>query len=453
MAGKQNPLAGNSRHGHDGFSLSGRVVRWAYCGLVSATLPPYYAFQSLRGAAPARAFAERLGYKLVPHSDTVFWLHAASMGESRLALAMGDALRAISPKFKLVVTASTETGYSSLTQTTNGNEILARLPIDLPGCVDNFLENVRPAALMLVETEWWPNMLYACHRRKIPVFAVNAKVSPKSAGRYRLVSTLMKPLLQHVARWYVRSPEDAKRIQSLGGERDRMEVTGSLKLVVVPNVVTSLEMRAISPPVLIAGSTRPGEEEIILDAYTKILSHYPEARLWIAPRHPVRFETVAGMLRQSRFTWNRLSHCDRQEMDAYTQRHILLIDQMGRLSDLYALASVAFVGGSLVPVGGHNPVEPVAMGTPTMFGPHMSNQAEAAQSLVDADLGWVVQDAADIATRVSSVLADDSWRAGWLDRRETFFARKKQLLNHIATDIVSRLGTRSGERGTHAPNS
>ncbi len=452
MAGKTQSLSLPDRAERESLSLAGKLARWAYSGLISVALPSYYAVQSLRGAAPARAFAERLGLHPAVPSMQTFWLHASSMGESRLAVAMGEALRAACPSARVAITASTETGYTSVAGQLNGNDLPARLPVDAPWCVHAFLDHLQPTALILVETEWWPNILHACHQRQIPVFVINAKVSAQSARRYHLARSFLKPLLRQVTHWYIRSAEDADRIARLGVDPERMEITGSLKLVVVPNLSTSLEMREISPPVFVAGSTRPGEEEVILDAYDQILKKFPETRLWIAPRHPNRFEKVADLLRQQEFTWSRLTQVDPLGIESYTQSQILLIDQMGRLSDLYRLASIAFVGGSLVPLGGHNPVEPVAIGTPVLFGPHMFTQAEAAQSLLTAELGWEVSDAHDIAHRVISCLTTAPQRDDWLDRRQDFFAQKRKLLNRLATDIISRWEQFSLEKKTYAPN-
>ncbi len=311
-------------------------------------------------------------------SRPVLWVHAVSVGEvlavSRL---VGELDRAF-PELRLLISTTTRTGQN-LARERFGPERVFYCPLDLPWAVRAYLRALQPRMLILAETEFWPNLLSGCFHRRIPVAAVNARISDRSWPRYLHLRRLWQPFLSRLARVLAQSEIDAERLCALGCAADRVTVAGNLKfdVRVAQETEATRLLRACSEGLrfVVAGSTLEGEEAALLEAWPRVLAADQncvlDLVLVLAPRHPERFATVAALLERSRFPWQRRSELSAESKLRSGQ--IILLDTIGELASVYSLASVAFVGGSLVAAGGHNPLEPAQFAVPVVMGPYYVN--------------------------------------------------------------------------------
>ena len=335
----------------------------------------------------------------------LLWVHAVSLGETRAAAPLVErALRAF-PDATVLLTHMTATGRAAGQAFAGERVVQTWLPYDVPFAVRAFLAHFKPRAGLVMETELWPNLLAAAARAGVPVYLVNARMSERSAAGYARVPSLTRPLLAALAGVAAQSEADALRLRQLGARAPM--VTGNLKFDVgVPESALALgrELKARfggARAVWVAGSTRDGEEALIADALAA--RPLPSGALTvIVPRHPQRFDVVAQLLRQRGVAFVRRS--DNAPVPADVG--VVLGDSMGELLGFYAAADVAFVGGSLLPLGGQNLIEPIAVGRPTLFGPHMWNFAEAAQKSRAAGAAVEVADAAQLVAEVGALLHD-----------------------------------------------
>jgi 3-deoxy-D-manno-octulosonic-acid transferase len=380
----------------------------AALGTALLAAAPSALYRRLLRGVPLR-LAERLGYAPCPRASRPSgWIHAVSVGESITATPLVEGLRRIAPDLPLVMTTVTETGARVVAERFGGVVDHRYFPLDLPGAVRRVVDGINPAFLVCMETELWPNVLRALARRGVPVMIANGRVSDRSYPRYRAVRGLLRPVLADVAVFAMQSDEDARRIVALGAPADRVFVTGNLKYETRPDLGESAEewRRRLAfvgaPSVWIAGSTHPGEEEMVLDAHTRLRGREPEARLLIAPRHPERTPEIVARIARRGLPVVRRSElpCD-LEPDA-----VIVLDTVGELASIYSIADVVFVGGSLVPQGGHNVLEPALRRKPVLFGPHTENFRESAASLAAIGGGRVVRDAAELAVELARLLAD-----------------------------------------------
>ena len=325
---------------------------------------------------------ERLGrVPLFPdgRGRQVIWLHAVSVGEvlavSRL---VGELDRAF-PEFQLLISTTTRTGQD-LARDRFGAERVFYCPLDLPWAIRAYLNALQPRMLVLAETEFWPNLLSGCFRRGIPVAVVNARISDRSWPRYRRLRLLWKPFLSRLSRVLAQSEVDAERLKALGCRPEQVTVTGNLKFDVraAGEVEATRLLRALAGDLrlVVAGSTLEDEEASLLAAWPRLLEADPQLAMVLAPRHPERFGAVAALLDRSGFVWVRRSAWSTQAEDSpklLNPGEIVLLDTIGELASVYSLASAAFVGGSLIPAGGHNPLEPAQFGVPIVMGPYFAN--------------------------------------------------------------------------------
>ena len=356
--------------------------------------------------------AERLGYgESLPPG--VLWLHAVSVGEVQAAVPLVAALRDRHPDRRLLVTTSTVTGRQRALALFGAGAVVRYLPYDLPGAVGRFLDRVRPDLGLVLETELWPSLYRACGRRGIPLVLASARVSERSVRRYRLVAGLVRATLAELSLIAAQTEEDALRFVRLGASAAHTRVLGNLKfdLALPPDAAAGggalrAELGA-ARPVWVAGSTHAGEEELVLAAHARVRAALPDALLLLAPRHPPRFAAVAALLERGgvRFASRRGG------APVAPDTELLLIDTLGELVLCYAAADVAFVGGSLVPVGGHNLLEPAALGKPVVTGPYTASAAAIAALLTAAGAAVVVEDAAQLAARIVLELGDPVARA------------------------------------------
>lgn len=341
------------------------------------------------------------------------WLHAVSLGEMSAAAPLARALRLRFPHVALVVTTATPAGRARAAALFEGDADIRFLPYDTPGAVRRFLARTRPRAAIIMETELWPNLLRECERRGIPVLLASARLSLRSVSRYRRFGGLFAAVFSKNLVVAAQTAEDAERFKSIGAAAQRTLVVGNVKFDVRVDagiVQAGRALRAVlagARPVWIAGSTHAGEEEQLLDAHSALLTSTPNAVLLLVPRHKDRFAAVAELLarRGVRFARRSRMASGEQAPRLPDDTPVLLVDTVGELATLYASADVAFVGGSLVAVGGHNLLEPAALGLPVLTGPSHFNGEEIAQLLLARGAAQEVQSAQDLAAALQRLLA------------------------------------------------
>lgn len=374
-----------------------------------------FLWRGLRDRSYWQHFSERFGYGPRSTPEGV-WLHAVSVGEVQACAPLVTALAQRHPTLPVTVTTFTPTGAARARALFGHVAQVRYVPYDLPGAVRRFFRRVQPRLAVIFETELWPNLYRECGRRRIPLVLASARVTPRSVGRYRRLGTLFRDTLAQAHVVAAQGAGDAERFQALGADPAATHVTGNLKFdFELPEGTAGrgAALRAqFAPgrPLWVAGSTHGGgEEQTVIEAQRRVRAAQPGTLLVLAPRHPPRFEEVAQLLKGSGMSFARRSQTGAAALDP--QCEILLLDSLGELLDFYAAADVAFVGGSLVPVGGHNLLEPAALGVPVLTGPNTFNGADIARLLIARGAAEVVRDAAGLRARVSELLADPAARA------------------------------------------
>ena len=385
-------------------------MRFFYNLLTYLLYLPYVGYWLVRGTTN-RAYLQRIGERLgigYPQLDRCIWIHAVSVGEVVAAVPLIRALGKRYPDRPLLVTTVTPTGAARVASLFGDEVHHTYIPFEAPAVVNRFFEATNPEIALVLETEIWPNLYRGCGVRDIPLILVSARISPKSVRSYRRLLPLFRETLSHGIIIAAQSDADAKRFVSLGAAPERTRVTGNIKFDVElpPDLaVRGQELRAQlfgERPVWIAASTHEGEEEIVLDAQCKLLQVIPDLLLVLLPRHPQRFAGVRELVTRQRM--KIVARTDGKPCSASTQ--VFLGDTMGELTLFYAASDVAFVGGSLVPIGGHNLLEPAALGLPLVSGTHVFNAQEIADMFVGKGACKLVQDSAELAAEVGRLLSD-----------------------------------------------
>lgn len=389
--------------------------------LLSPLLMGWLWWRGRREPGYRQRLGERLGYIPVePRHMGCLWLHAASVGEVQAARPLIEALLKDWPDYAIVVTTQTPTGLTAL-RTAWGNRITHRYaPIDTPRAVSRFLDRLQPQALLLVERELWPQWLSACTDRAIPVVLGNARLTEESAHRYRT----WRGVMAHAwPRLLVAAADDASagRLTSLGVPAAQVRVTGNLKFDIQPPPESSAMLRMpINRKLIVAGSTHEGDEFAWLAAWSAIRTKHEDALLVLVPRHPQRFDAVSRALDSAGWVHARRS---RGEMPL-PEHSVLLVDTMGELLLWYRQAVVCFVGGTLAPVGGHNPLEPLSLGQPVLYGPNTQNAAALFDEIGNSGAGVCVDDTARLQNVVEEILTSPT---DWVTRSE---AAKALMARH-----------------------
>lgn len=380
-------------------------------GLTAALVAyaPVLLVRRLRGHGYRANIGQRLGRggNPLPPAPRA-WVHAVSVGEALTAAPLVDAIRRRWPEVSILLTTVTPTGARIVTDQMAGAATHRYFPLDLPGAVGRALDDVRPRFFIAMETELWPNFLRALGRRGIPSMIANGRISDRSFRRYRLAGRFLARVLERVTVFAMQSQEDARRIIALGAPPERVVVTGSLKADAEPEDPAARELwerllgLAPDEQVWIAGSTHRGEDEALLDAFLRLRPRFPRLVLVLAPRHPERAPEVDRLIRERGLVPLRRSELPRER----TRDGVIVLDTVGELARLYRVGHVVYVGGSLVPSGGHNMLEPALRGLPVLFGPHTENFRESAQLLIDARGAQMVADPAELESAVATLLAD-----------------------------------------------
>ncbi|HCL22322.1 MAG TPA: 3-deoxy-D-manno-octulosonic acid transferase [Halomonas sp.] len=390
-----------------------RWPRLAYSAVLYG-LAPLIGWRIWREQVPTYSRLQRLGMRLEPLPPAPrIWLHCASVGEVRAARPLIEGLLARFPHHSVLLTTMTATGAQQALaliaeqSATDQRRLTHRfLPLDFPGAAKRFVARVQPELAILFETELWPNLLHACHRQAVPVAVVNGRLSPRAFARYQRLRPLMHSALANVTWLAAKSSQDAERFQALGCAPSTTSVVGSLKFEQPLPTKALKESECLlqawdGRPVWVAGSTREGEEALLLSAHRQLLKHFPEALLVLVPRHPLRFDDVAQLCERDGWEVSRRS----QQQPVTPSTQVYLGDTLGELSVLYGAGSVAYVGGSLVPLGGHNVLEPAALGKPVLCGPSLENFSDVAEPLLAAKALTVVDSVAALASALAEYIA------------------------------------------------
>lgn len=379
-------------------------------------------WRGLRNPAYWRRIPERFGFIQPVTAPRVIWIHAVSVGEVRAAVPLIKELAVTYPDHSLLVTTMTPTGSVQVTELFGARVGHCYAPYDYPSAVRRFLDHTQPVLAIVMETELWPNIFHLCRARGIPVFVTNVRMSESSMRKYQRFASLARATLAQVTRFAAQSKADAQRLFTLGAAPEAVEVTGSIKFEM--NLGASLreaaEVLRISwggqdRPVWLAASTHETEEEMVLAALAELKKQprFANMLLVLVPRHPERFSAVAKLCKKN--YRSALRSENRAGIDADVE--ILVGDTMGELQLFYAAADVAFIGGSLVPTGGHNLLEASAVGKPVVFGPHMFNFQEISHMALERGAGAQIQSPEQLAPAVSDFLGnanrrDDAGEAG-----------------------------------------
>ncbi|NEV60628.1 lipid IV(A) 3-deoxy-D-manno-octulosonic acid transferase [Thiorhodococcus minor] len=392
--------------------------------------------RSLKAPAYRRRIGERLASgDAAPRAD--LWIHAVSVGEVQAAELLIRRLRGRDPALRVLVTTTTPTGAARV-QDLLGDAVAHRYtPYDLPGVMRRFLHQVRPRLVVVVETEIWPSMLAACERQGIPVVLANARLSARSARGYARVGGLTRETLQRFARIAAQSDADAQRLIALGADAGRVQVTGSIKFD-LRQPASQRELAetlrrswGIQRPVWVAASTHEGEDAQLLEAHRRLLARLPKALLVLVPRHPERFDRVAALVERQGLAMARRS----REEPCREDRAVLLGDTMGELAAFLAAGDAAFIGGSLVPTGGHNLLEAATAGVPVAVGPHTFNFAEITEMMVREGAAVRVADAAGLAALMQAWLSDAALRAQVGEQGRAVVERNRGALDRLVAVI------------------
>jgi 3-deoxy-D-manno-octulosonic-acid transferase len=384
-------------------------MRYLYTTLIYLLRPAVFGlvlWRGLRNRAYWVGLGERFGWGPSSGSPSL-WVHAVSMGEVTAAAPLVHALRARYPQIPVILTTATPTGRARA-QALFGAAVTVRfLPYDTPGSVRRFLTRARPRVGIVMETELWPNLFRQCVRLGIPLMLASARLSSKSVARYRRFSSVFGNAV--AGAWVAaQTAEDAERFRAIGADGAKTRVVGNVKFDVALDAEALDQGRRLRAshwdgrPVWIAGSTHAGEEDEVLDAHALVLMEVPQALLLLVPRHPERFQAVADLIGRRGLRFERRSSGNPVRADC----QVLLVDTVGELSLLYAAVDIAFVGGSLVPIGGHNLLEPAAVGLPVLTGPYQANAREIARQLILEGGALQVDDAQQLAREVQEFFAD-----------------------------------------------
>lgn len=383
-------------------------MRFLYNLLTYLLLIPFAFYWLIKGIGN-RSYLDRLSQRFgfgFPRLKRSIWIHAVSVGEVQAAVPLIRALLEQFPNQKLVVTTVTPTGAARVAALFGDSVVHCYIPFEFPNAIRSFFKFIQPCAAMIMETEIWPNLYRGCGTREIPLILVSARISPRSVPGYRRWLPLIRETLSHGIIIAAQTQADADRFLELGANPSRTRVTGNIKFDVELDPEVSGRGRHLRDalfgerPVWIAASTHDGEEQQVLDAHRKLLIDHPMLLLVLVPRHPERFAGVRDLI--ERHSFDVVSRTADRPCDPTTT--VFLVDTMGEVPLFFAASDIAFVGGSLVPVGGHNLLEPAAQGLPIVTGPHLFNALEIAESFIELGACRVVADSGELASSVSELI-------------------------------------------------
>jgi 3-deoxy-D-manno-octulosonic-acid transferase len=426
--------------------------------VVFLAVSPYLAYQAIRHKKYVGSLGQRLGYLPVSFNidgDESIWVHAVSVGEVLVARTLIPELKRRYPRLKLFLSTTTLSGQQLARRDVRDVDAVFYFPFDWRFTAKRTLNLVRPRLFVMVETEIWPNLLRECRRRGVKTVVVNGRISYRSYPRYRIVRPMFRRVLDHVDHFCVQGEETARRLADLGADPARITVTGSLKFDSLDLSTGSAKHRVLrffrmsaGRPVIVAGSTLRGEEEAVIRAFNRVRTTGNSALLVIAARHPERFTEVERLCRHEGLLTVRRSELP---IDAEPRADAVILDTIGELAPLYQVATAVFVGGSLVPAGGHNILEPAVFGKPIVFGPHMQNFAEIAETFLRNGAALQVRTDRELEEAMVSLMRDPVRRARLGAAARALVEANRGARDRTLAAIAAVLPSGGRERGVVRP--
>ncbi len=377
------------------------LARWLYTLLLVFLLPVFWLKFRKWGADQAGAFhatfLQRIGFVPLPSKKKGYLFHCVSVGEVIAASSVIKSIQQSEPELSITITTTTATGSARVKSLFGESVHHFYLPLDLPFAMQRMLTRLQPQMVVITEVELWPNLVDSCWKNRIPIAVINARMTERSAGRYAKVSALFQPMLFKLSHVCAQGRRDFDQYLRLGMPADKLTLTNNIKFDQASNSNDTESnyagLQQSERPIIVAGSTHEPEEKTFLTAFSNVLKNHPNTLLVIVPRHPQRFEQVKNILTDSVFTFCMSSQTKQVTADL----QVLLVDEMGKLNDVYRVATIAFVGGSIANRGGHNALEPAAAAVPIMMGPHRYNNPEICEYLELEGALHMVNDADDIS--------------------------------------------------------
>ncbi len=390
-------------------------------------------WRSLKNPAYRQRWLERFGIYSQTYSQNVIWFHAVSVGECEALFPLIFLIQTRQPDCSILITTTTPTG-SARVKTVLGESVQhVYLPYDLPNVIARFLKTFKPKIAVIVETEIWANLYHACAVEKIPLYLINARLSEKSVRGYQKIPSLVIPALNAITICATQTENDKTRFISIGANPNTVQNLGNIKFDVTVSDAVFSEGRALKNTffaqrfILLAASTHDGEEALLLACYAKLKLKIPELLLAIAPRHPERFATVEALAKNAGF--NIITRTSQKFCDNETD--VFLIDTLGELKLFYAAADIAFVGGSFVPIGGHNVLEPAAVGVPVLFGLEMRNFAQIAEKMLLEQAAIQCKNTTELETAVIKLYTQPELRRNFITRAKNFIVQNQGATERI----------------------
>ncbi len=400
---------------------------------------------ALRGS---RKWKNRQGYYRSSENNSapLIWLHASSVGEAKVAGILKKALNDAAPEAKIFLTVMTDAGFRTACDIVGNETDCGYMPLDYPAAIRRFLRHIRPDAAVFIETEIWPNLIRELARKGIPIFLANGRLSEKSGRFYRMVRGPFGRILRQYHCLMVQSRTDRERFINVGAPAETIRITGSLKFDAPANTISAEERTALkrglsftdSDVIWVAGSTRPGEEEIILEIFLRLRKEQPSLKIILAPRHMERLAEVKNILQG-----HGISYIQYTESLGNPDRPLaILVDTMGQLDKLYAVGDIAFVGGTLVNVGGHNILEPIWAGSPVLYGPSIDNVRDSSEFILENNLGEMAADREALYDLMSRFLSGKShYKVSEFEPGKRPHSRRTAA---IIIDALKKCGKKSG---------
>jgi len=411
------------------------VFRTFYTVLMTFAIPFFFLrlwWRGRKNTAYRQRWLERLG--IFGHNPPPggLWLHAVSVGESVAAVPFVRAFQKRYPALPIIFTTSTVTGSDRVRSIFGDSVFHVYFPYDHVWCFQKFIRSIRPKVLVLTETEIWPNCLHICREHEIPVMMMNARLSPRSAKGYGRFGFLMRELLKEIRLVAAQSELDGARFLALGLEPNRLQVAGNIKFDVCLKPETASASKQLREalgdrPIFIAASTHQDEENQVLKAFSLILKQFKDVLLILVPRHPARFEAVADLIQEQGFRFVKRS----SKANVTPETQVFLGDTMGELELFYGISDIAFVGGSLVPIGGHNTLEPAVQGVPSIVGPQVHNFLDITKLLVDAGGLVQISDSTTLADAVIHWLSHSDERKSAGQKAKTVVEKNRGAVDRI----------------------
>ena len=405
---------------------------------------PYFLLRSLLSKRFRKALPERMGFFQSPSFRKPIWVHAASVGEVFCSMPLLKKIKGEFPHTNFVLTTITAAGNEAAKSSLPGTDRVLFAPIDHPSINRRTIRKIQPSMLLIAETEIWPNLLRSCGKKGIPIILFNGRISPKSYRRYLLFKFFFKECLRYISLFLMQTDEDRARVIEIGGESQNAKTVGNLKFdqTLPPSAQETLtEMsKALrlqgEEKILIAGSTHSGEEEILVGLYKELKKTYSDLILILAPRHLDRLEEVEKILGKEALSWLRktsLPTDDRRSDPGHPE--VILLDTMGELMSIYSLGTLVFVGGSLVAVGGHNPLEPLFFRKCVLFGPYMFHFSEIASRLIEAGGAIQVSTKEELFSQLKRLLSDEEARKDFGEKGYQFLKRHQGATERMLEEI------------------